>query len=505
MREGASGRALPAALVALLLIVVVRSAWVCDDALITFRTLDNLVHGYGLRWNVAERVQTFTHPLWLMLLAPVFALTREAYFTVTAVSLLLTAAAGWVMTRHVAGSAAGAVLAAATLGCSKAFVDYSASGLENPLSHLLLIGFAALWLRGPRPGRLLPLAVLAGLGTLNRMDMLLLYLPALALAATERPPRETARALAIGFAPFAAWELFSILYYGFPFPNTAYAKLATGIPRGELVGQGLHYLLSTLRLDPLTALAIAAGLLFALRGGGRERALAAGVAAYLAYVVWIGGDFMSGRFLSAPLAGGAALLARWRPQRLRWTVALPFLPLALLALAMPRSPLRAGPDYGELRRNAIDRRGIADERAFYYEATGLWRALAGAPIPDHHAIRDGRQLRAQGPSVQLRGGVGFVGYYAGPEVYLVEPWAITDPLLARLPVSRTQSVRIGHFTRDIPEGYLESLASGDNRIADPRIAALFDAVTTVTRAPLWSRRRLAEIWKLNRGAYRIDR
>jgi hypothetical protein len=49
-------------------------AWVFDDAFITFRTIDNFVGGYGLRWNIAERVQTFTHRLWLMVLTPVYTL-----------------------------------------------------------------------------------------------------------------------------------------------------------------------------------------------------------------------------------------------------------------------------------------------------------------------------------------------------------------------------------------------------------------------------------------------
>jgi hypothetical protein len=46
-------------------IVVVRTSWLSDDAYITLRTVDNFVSGYGLRWNVAERVQTYTHPLWM--------------------------------------------------------------------------------------------------------------------------------------------------------------------------------------------------------------------------------------------------------------------------------------------------------------------------------------------------------------------------------------------------------------------------------------------------------
>ena len=34
-----------------------RSAWVCDDAFISFRYVDNLEHGLGLVYNAGERVE----------------------------------------------------------------------------------------------------------------------------------------------------------------------------------------------------------------------------------------------------------------------------------------------------------------------------------------------------------------------------------------------------------------------------------------------------------------
>lgn len=43
-------------LIIILGVVVLRNAWVGDDAYISFRTVDNFVNGYGLTWNVAERV-----------------------------------------------------------------------------------------------------------------------------------------------------------------------------------------------------------------------------------------------------------------------------------------------------------------------------------------------------------------------------------------------------------------------------------------------------------------
>jgi arabinofuranosyltransferase len=491
----------------LVLVSVVRCAWVCDDAFITLRSVDNLVHGYGPTWNVAERVQAFTHPLWMLVLAPVYALTREPYYTLLALSFLATAGTLWLLVRGVAASAAGAGLALAVLVSSKAFVDYSTSGLENPLTHLLLAAFLALHFReSDRPVPAWAPALVAALAALNRLDTLLLFLPALIGAAWRRPWRHSARSLLLGFTPLIAWTLFSLVYYGFPFPNTAYAKLGTGIPELQLVVQGVHYLLSSLRMDPLTLAALFAATLWAgLREDPRGRPVALGLVLYLLYVTWIGGDFMSGRFLAAPLLAGAALLARWRPRPAGARLLVPIVAVLAVGLVLPRAPLRSGAGYGAWREGGVDGAGVADERAFYFDDTGLLKARRGGAMPSHPSAFDGKAARLAGPAVVVRGGVGFFGYYAGPEVHIVEPWAITDPLLARLPVSRQVRWRIGHFTRDVPEGYLESLESGDNVLRDPDVAALFDAVATVTRGPVWSRERWLEIWRLNRGAYRVGR
>jgi len=53
-------------------------AFVCDDAFITFRSADNFVRGFGLRWNVGERVQVCTSPLFALLVTVPYALVRNA-------------------------------------------------------------------------------------------------------------------------------------------------------------------------------------------------------------------------------------------------------------------------------------------------------------------------------------------------------------------------------------------------------------------------------------------
>jgi hypothetical protein len=131
-RQHAEGRDVVALLACpILTAIVVRTAWVGDDAYITFRTIDNLFNGYGLRWNVAERVQTYTHPLWLGIVAAFYFVTGEPYYTALAISMVLTVATMYLLVRRIANDAAAATGAAAILILSKAFIDFSTSGLGS--------------------------------------------------------------------------------------------------------------------------------------------------------------------------------------------------------------------------------------------------------------------------------------------------------------------------------------------------------------------------------------
>ena len=62
------------------------NAWVVDDAYITFRTVDNFIKGYGLTWNISERVQVYTHPLWMFLISLFSLFTQEVFYTSIGVS-----------------------------------------------------------------------------------------------------------------------------------------------------------------------------------------------------------------------------------------------------------------------------------------------------------------------------------------------------------------------------------------------------------------------------------
>ncbi len=487
-------------LVLLYVLLLLRTAWLTDDAFITYRSVGNFVSGYGLTWNIDERVQAYTHPLWMFLVSGLFCVTASITFSAFFASIVSSVAAVLVFAFGVARGIPQAILGLAILLFSKAFIDYSTGGLENPLSHLLLALFLWLYLKDPSlpPRRLWQLSLLAGLLVLNRMDLLLLVAPALAHAFWERRGLQSLGLVLLGFVPFLAWELFSIVYYGLAFPNTAYAKLNTGMPGGVLIGQGFHYLANSLHQDHVTLPAIACAVIAAMISRqGRKVSLAGGIMLYMLYTIKIGGDFMSGRFFAAPLFVAAAILVTL-PLRPRFAVigaSIGVLGTLVLGLSSPNPSLLTNGDYGLKGDGLVAEHGIADERGYYYIFTGLRRSH---PKLGHAALQRAKTAREGTQTVVVnKDTLGLFGYYVGPNIHIVDLYALADPLLARLPARPNPKWRIGHFERDIPAGYIESLQSGRNEIVDPRIRQLYDDILLVTRGPLFTCHRWAAIWRLN--------
>ena len=482
---------------AIFLIIIAKNAWLSDDSYITFRTVDNFVHGYGLTWNIDERVQTYTHPLWMFLISAVYFCTHEIYYSVLFLSLTLSFVAVGIFAVYIARSLPMAVMGIALLAASKSYVDYSTSGLENPLTHLLIILFVLVYFSAQRSTRsLFWLALIAGLATLNRMDTLLLFVPPLLYLLYRSPKLAWVKAMLLGFLPFLLWEVFSLWYYGFLFPNTAYAKLDTGFSSAQLIHQGIGYLFSSFTFDPILFICIATCFTFTLIFQEWENIpFLIGIGLYILYTVKIGGDFMAGRFLTGPFLVSVLLLARGSYPPLKWVWVAGLTVVVLCGLLTPNSRW-----YPIIKSKVlIDARGVADEHTFYSNATGIFTALRGVQVPNYVWARQGLQARLSNQKVVEEANLGFFGFEAGPFVYIVDPRALSDPLLARLPAR--SSSRIGHFTRHIPDGYLKTLETGKNVILDKDLALYYDKLRYVTRGPLFDIQRLIEIWKLNTGAY----
>ncbi len=492
-------------LLLLLLVLILRNAWVTEDAYIMFRTVDNFVHGHGLTWNISERVQTFTNPLWTLLLSGIHLITGDLFYTSIFMGVLCTMAAVIILVRRIAVSWAAMLCALVPLICSKAFIDFATSGLENPFTFLALAIFFSFYYRDRpiRPSRyFLALSLITGLALLNRMDTLLLFAPTLAFEFFRLKGWRHLGMILLGMVPFLFWELFSIFYYGFPFPNTAYAKLNTGIPVAERMEQGWNYLINSLALDPVTLMAMVIGIGVAVAGRDRRGIpLAIGVLLYVAYTIRVGGDFMSGRFMAAPLFAAMIGVAAHLPRMVeRAHVGAYVLIFGVISLGNERSPLRTGPNYFLEYDENVDRFGIADERAFYFHQFGLPN-YNGEDQVEHGYLDmvDTALATLDKEPVPQFGNIGVIGYHIGPDVHVLDICALADPLLARLPAAPWS--RVGHFVRDVPNGYAETLATGENRLVHPKLATYYDALAQVIKGPLFSSDRFREIWRLNTGHY----
>jgi len=347
--------------------------------------------------------------------------------------------------------------------------------------------------------------------------MLLLYAPVILYVLVKARSVKAVGVVVLGFLPFVLWELFSLFYYGFPFPNTAYAKLTSAlISRQDLMAEGLKYLHNSLRADAITLFVTALGMLVPfLTREWRKLPVVAGIAFYLLYVVYVGGDFMSGRFFTVTLFAAVMLLVSSpRLAEKRTIQAMMLAGVVLIGLSAPFSPVRASGEIGA-RTGAepgwLYGRSITDERANYYRNTGLLRAFQQPQLlPDHDWALEGHAARDAAPAVAAsavaasavveKGSVGFYGYFAGPEVYVVDLLGLGNPLLARLPLA-DPDWRIGHFGRLMPDGYWETLETGENRIVDPHLAVYYDKLALVIRGDLFDSDRLRAIWQINTGAY----
>jgi arabinofuranosyltransferase len=477
-------------------VVIVKAGWLADDAFASFRAASNLVNGYGLVSNPPERVQAFTNPLWTLLFALAYWPTKNAYAVGIVMGLVSSLATVAVIAFSRRVDVLPRALAVLTLGLSQAFVDFSTSGLENPLSHLLLV---VIYVSARRERSSFVIALLSAFLAFNRLDHLLLVAPLLAWRLAQSARHGFSRELgwmALGFVPLALWELFAIVYYGFPLPNTAYSKLNASIGTWEFVSQGLWYFVESASRDPLTPLVLFAGVAapFATRKW-QLLPFSLGIALYLAYVLRVGGDFMAGRFFTAPLVLAVVLLFHdvvpGLPPRLDLAVGALVI---LVPLAANSSPL-AEPAVATC---PIPESGVADERSCYRAHTGLIANVRTAKYKKHEYYELGVAKRKKGEAVVAENVVGLEAFAAGPKVHLVDRFALTEPLLARIPYEPDdKNWRIGHFLRALPDGYLESVKTGRNRIKDPCIRRFNERLRRVTHGPIFSWQRVKDIAWLN--------
>lgn len=500
--------------------VIFLNICIIDDGYITFRVVDNFVNGYGLRWNVDERVQSYTNPLWMLLHIPFHAVFGNIYWETIALSVFFGVWTVALLLKLEGGNRLNQVLLVILpLLLSRTFRNFVVCGLENPLSFFLL-AWILLETLGPREKfNYYRFCLAIALSIVTRLDNIVVLLP-LFLGMTWWVKKEIRWGrLLLAFSPAVAWYGFSLFYYGFLFPNTKYAKIAGGIPAVEYVQQGMHYLWNFVWADPIAFLWICGGLYFCLRqsaavfrsrfdmGNGDTRLflLGAGCLLHIAYVIYLGGDFMPGRFFANVFIIAVGVVAFVKPlsspkKSASFAIALFLAAAANHGILQPNLPDR---------RNHLANHGIDDQHDYYYSTNGLRsdRNRFFRIEPNHPWIAEGREMTARaekGDAFVVSGCGGMKFYYAGPKVVVIDTLGLADALIARLPVVKAYW-RIGHVDRIIPAGYERARATGDTSGMDPDLARYYEKLRLVISGKLWDKDRLLAIIGFQLGFYDIYR
>lgn len=486
---------------------VVRIAWVAEDAYITFRVIENFMAGYGLTWNIHERVQAYTHPLWMLLHIPLQALIHNVFFTSITLSVLCVAYA----TAVILYTAQKPVWHAAIfffmpLVISKSFMDYTSSGLENPLSYLLYACFIYVVLRKQQHRFFwFFCSLVVALSLFNRMDTIWLFAPALTYLGLNTTVRW--RQVIAGVLPFAGWLLFSLFYYGFIFANTKYAKLQTGMDYDLYLSQGLEYFRHLIVIDASSAVILLSITVFFLPERFRPVLssslpimLAAGIIIQVVYTILVGGDYMMGRFWALPIFAAVSLWfinmpTRWRPDIL-------FAIVCLFITAHFSSQMLI--DMRQDCKDCVPLNGRVINAHFVFGMNALVMKLDPLQLRSegHYPFsRDGEKLRKENTDIKRLFFVGMPAYYAGPAVNVIDELGLADALLARLPASKRQHFYISHFRRDIPNGYEDALRTGKLTMMEPNLARYYRALRLIISGNLLDTTRLKTILLFNLGYY----
>ncbi|MFH2054676.1 MAG: hypothetical protein ABIJ61_01845 [bacterium] len=437
------------ALIVLCLYGVISRLWACEDAYITFRYIENWLGGYGLVYNIGERVEGFTHPLWLFLIAiPTFlglAVRASALWLSLVLTLAAVSLAAFADQDH-RGRRLILPLALVIFVTNSGWRDFSVSGLEFPLVCLLLVVFYISYKRHGLLGKRSLHGALLALLYLTRPELVILglsfylieFVRGIGLIVKKRKGQfrywcGDIIGLSLPILILAGgYHLFRWFYYGELFPNTYYAKAGLG----TYWSQGWAYFEHFWRYSPVLAAAILLALVLlissaawreAWRSNERRLVMLAQALLLMFYVTRLGGDFMAFRFYLPSLVLFALTINDLPNYLIRSKlvaqlgVALLLVATALLAFLPIRAPLRVV--------------HIADERQYYDLWHPAYRALFEEPSA-HLWYEKGQILRrlqedTNYPLVVATGNIGYLGYAAGPRVHIVDAYGLVDYDVAR--------------------------------------------------------------------------
>lgn len=498
------------------------NAWMSDDAYHAYIMAKHLVDGNGFVYNIGYRVNVSTCPLYTLITALFYLVSgKHMYFAGMFQCIVFSMSAVVILLFKFCKRISMILFTTVMLISSYSFMSYTTAGLENCLLFLLHVLFCLYFLSDEITDKtLFILSFIYSLILMTRMDnALIMFFPLFYVFVNCKT--KLFKKLVISFAgifPFIVWICFSLLYYGYPFPNTFYSKIASGITRADYFAKGFDYFYRSFTCDIVLPLCFILALYLLRRKCAKHVLIMLGIFWYCIYLLYVGGDFMVGRHFTvlffcsliiicdcdrkSPVFDFSLVLHRW----------LYCLSIGLMIMwATVVGPLFLDGLYDAQADDNVTT--IADEPEFYYTRSGLIPTLVewftrGDLLVDtfmHDDIVLISERASEGGQI-VHFLCGFVKYYVEDDFgninYLTDSYALMDGFLSHLPVDCSDfDWRIGHLKRDIPEGYYDSVTTGDNCLVDDNLRQYYDLISLIETGNLFDIKRLRVIVDMNLGYY----
>lgn len=271
---------------------------VCDDAFISLRHAENLaLHGAPV-YNLGERVEGYTSPLWMLLSAGIVSLGMRGRLALQvlgdlgAIALVVSVWHLWNRIRP-GKPLHGLVVLGLVVG-STPIAAWASSGLETLLfGALLALGVAEVARCTDAPSR--QSAIVAGLcmalAVLTRPEGVLVLVALFGWLVVRRGTRAVALPFAAAaLVPLIAFELWRFVYYGAFLPNVYAAKISAGFR--ERILKGFTYTWFTItELGLGVSVLLVLGLVYPSQSSV-TRIIRVVVVPFVLYVIYVGGDFL---------------------------------------------------------------------------------------------------------------------------------------------------------------------------------------------------------------------
>ncbi len=277
---------------------------VTDDAYISFRYAERLLDGDGLTFNPGEKVEGFSNPLWIFVIAASSKITSVELPSISRIIGFLLSLFTFLFLYLISEklfkdyrSSLVFIFSSLVIFGTPGFHTYSTTGLEGPLLGFLLISSVYFSLSNSKK-HLSIAAFLIGLVGITRPEGPLYGILWLLFTFKSYPGgwSDFVKRTIIWLTPISAYVIFRLLYFKQLLPNTAYAKPSGTY--GYLFGTSDSLMYFVVLSIPLTLVLLFYYYNFSKHDNNFFSTISGIILANLIFLIYAGGDWMLfGRFI----------------------------------------------------------------------------------------------------------------------------------------------------------------------------------------------------------------